>query len=122
VRLPIRSETDGDPSTAISVDAHGDTFVVGHNQFAGSFYHSAYEPQYISSCRRGSGADALHPNTVQHRHETENAVLVEPIIRGTHRNDSRGLPATGRESSFRFEVYIPSGLRAAALILLRLIR
>jgi steroid delta-isomerase-like uncharacterized protein len=33
---------------------------------------------------------------VQHRHITDDAVLVEVIIRGTHLGEWRGLPATGR--------------------------
>jgi steroid delta-isomerase-like uncharacterized protein len=34
---------------------------------------------------------------VQHRHVTEGAILVEVLIRGTHRGTWRGLPATGRQ-------------------------
>lgn len=37
---------------------------------------------------------------VQHRHETEDAILVEVIIRGTHLGGWRGLPATGRRVEF----------------------
>jgi steroid delta-isomerase-like uncharacterized protein len=37
---------------------------------------------------------------VQHRYETEDAVLVEVIIRGTHLGGWRGLPATGRRVEF----------------------
>jgi steroid delta-isomerase-like uncharacterized protein len=37
---------------------------------------------------------------VQRRHVTEDAVLVEAIIRGTHMGKWRGLPATGRRVEF----------------------
>ena len=37
---------------------------------------------------------------VQHRHVTDDAVLVEVIIRGTHLGGWRGLPATGRRVQF----------------------
>jgi len=37
---------------------------------------------------------------VQHRHEAEDAVLVEVIISGTHLGAWRGLPATGRRVEF----------------------
>ena len=37
---------------------------------------------------------------VQSRHATDNAVLVEVMIRGTHLGNWRGLPATGRRVEF----------------------
>jgi len=37
---------------------------------------------------------------VQHRHVTDDAVLVEVMIRGTHLGGWRGLPATGRRVEF----------------------
>lgn len=37
---------------------------------------------------------------VQHRHVTDDAILVEVIIRGTHLGGWRGLPATGRRIEF----------------------
>ncbi len=37
---------------------------------------------------------------VQRRHVTDDAILVEVIIRGTHRGAWRGLPATGRRVEF----------------------
>lgn len=37
---------------------------------------------------------------VQHRHVTDEAVVLEVIIRGTHQGDWRGLPATGRRVEF----------------------
>jgi len=37
---------------------------------------------------------------VQHRHNAEEAVLVEVVIRGTHMGGWRGLPATGRRVEF----------------------
>jgi len=37
---------------------------------------------------------------VQRRHVTDDAVLVEVIIRGTHLGGWRGLPATGRRVEF----------------------
>jgi steroid delta-isomerase-like uncharacterized protein len=37
---------------------------------------------------------------VQHQHVTEDAILVEVMIRGTHLGGWRGLPATGRRIEF----------------------
>ena len=37
---------------------------------------------------------------VQHRHITEDAILVEVVIRGTHLGGWRGLPATGQHVEF----------------------
>jgi steroid delta-isomerase-like uncharacterized protein len=37
---------------------------------------------------------------VQHRHVTDEAILVEVVIRGTHLGWWRGLPATGRRIEF----------------------
>jgi steroid delta-isomerase-like uncharacterized protein len=37
---------------------------------------------------------------VQHRHVTDDAILVEVVIRGTHLGGWRGLPATGRRIEF----------------------
>ncbi|HEY4814778.1 MAG TPA: ester cyclase [Chthoniobacterales bacterium] len=37
---------------------------------------------------------------VQHRHVTEDTILVEVLIRGTHLGAWRGLPATGRTVEF----------------------
>jgi steroid delta-isomerase-like uncharacterized protein len=37
---------------------------------------------------------------VQHRHVTEEAILVEVVIRGTHLGGWRGLPPTGRRVEF----------------------
>jgi len=37
---------------------------------------------------------------VERRHITENAIVLEVIIRGTHRGRWRGLPATGRRVEF----------------------
>jgi len=37
---------------------------------------------------------------VQHRHVTDDAILVEVMIRGTHRGSWRGLPPTGRRIEF----------------------
>ncbi len=37
---------------------------------------------------------------VQHRHVTNDAILVEVLIRGTHRGSWRGLPPTGRRIEF----------------------
>jgi steroid delta-isomerase-like uncharacterized protein len=37
---------------------------------------------------------------VQRRHVTDDAVLLEVMIRGTHRGEWRGLPATGRRVEF----------------------
>lgn len=37
---------------------------------------------------------------VQHRHVTDDAILVEVVIRGTHLGGWRGLPATGRRVEF----------------------
>jgi steroid delta-isomerase-like uncharacterized protein len=37
---------------------------------------------------------------VQRRHVADDAILVEVIIRGTHRGEWRGLPATGRRVEF----------------------
>ena len=37
---------------------------------------------------------------VQHRHVTDEAILVEVVIRGTHLGGWRGLPATGRRVEF----------------------
>jgi len=41
---------------------------------------------------------------VRRRHVTDDAILLEVMIRGTHLGRWRGLPATGRESSSRFAV------------------
>jgi len=37
---------------------------------------------------------------VRHRYVTDDAVILEVMIRGTHTGDWRGLPATGRKVSF----------------------
>ena len=37
---------------------------------------------------------------VQHRHVADDAILVEVVIRGTHRGNWRGLPPTGRRIEF----------------------
>jgi steroid delta-isomerase-like uncharacterized protein len=37
---------------------------------------------------------------VQRRHVTDDAILVEVVIRGTHRDNWRGLPPTGRRIEF----------------------
>jgi steroid delta-isomerase-like uncharacterized protein len=43
---------------------------------------------------------------VQRQHVTEDAILVEVVIRGTHLGSWRGLPATGRR--IEFPVFTPS--------------